>query len=338
MSQIDAMKKLRLETIEDSGQRLPSRTQTFSDKRHLGGNIGGGDPLTFYPELWRWLVSDFKVKAVMDIGCAEGINSRYFETLGCKVIGVEGLLPNALHPEALFPIILLDFNQGFVQVPGVDLCWCCEVLEHVDEENLDNLMQTLLNGRIIAITFAVPGQGGHHHVNEQREVYWLNVFKDYGCNFLEAETVYSRKLAHAYYAATGLIFENTRWQRINRRYSIGSQDKVDDLEIPQEFIQRINLLVANWRQRKKRVVIYGAGHHTQMLLKRSNLRQANIVAIADRMHSVLSSRYGYRIISAEMLCSSLCDVILISSRAFQDEIAGKLNSNKLRQIEIVKIY
>ena len=39
------------------------------DSSHLGGNIAGGDPASFYPGLWAWLVSEFKVKTVLDIGC-----------------------------------------------------------------------------------------------------------------------------------------------------------------------------------------------------------------------------------------------------------------------------
>lgn len=51
-----------LTLYEDSGEE---------DDRHLGGNVHGGDAMTFYPDLWQWMVERFAVRSVMDIGCGK---------------------------------------------------------------------------------------------------------------------------------------------------------------------------------------------------------------------------------------------------------------------------
>jgi hypothetical protein len=58
-------------------------------------------------------------------------------------------------------------------VMPVDVVWSCEVAEHIVEPKVDNYIDTLCNGRIVAMTHAVPGQPGHHHVNCQPSEYWI---------------------------------------------------------------------------------------------------------------------------------------------------------------------
>ena len=174
------------------------------DSSHLGGNIAGGDPASFYPGLWAWLVSEFKVKTVLDIGCGEGHSFREFEKLGCKVIGVEGLLQNAI--SSPFPTIVHDLTKSKVVIPNIDLVWCCEVCEHIEERFVDNLLDTMCNGKIVAMTHALPKQEGHHHVNCQLEPYWVEKMFKRGYRLLEPQTSISRAKAKWYWAATGKIF------------------------------------------------------------------------------------------------------------------------------------
>src|SRR5688572_33082149 len=54
---------------------------------HLGGYIRGGDPGTWCPHLWSWVVEQFGIKSVLDVGCGEGHSTRFFRDLGCDVLG-----------------------------------------------------------------------------------------------------------------------------------------------------------------------------------------------------------------------------------------------------------
>ena len=96
----------------------------------------------------------------------------------------------------------------------VDLVHCQEVVEHIEEQYLDNLLESMCSGRFILMTNALPGQGGHHHVNEQPTEYWIHPLANRGCQVMVEDTRRIRKLAAmdgaTYLAQTGLLLANTR--------------------------------------------------------------------------------------------------------------------------------
>jgi SAM-dependent methyltransferase len=136
----------------------------------LGGNVRHGDAWTYHPSLWRFLVGRFAVQSVLDVGCGEGHAVRFFHSLGTIAHGIDGLRLNVLR--AVYPIALHDLLSGPYLMP-VDLVWSCEVAEHIHEEHVAHYLDTLANGKVVAMTHAVPGQGGHHHVNCQPAEYWI---------------------------------------------------------------------------------------------------------------------------------------------------------------------
>jgi len=150
---------------------------------HLGGNIDGGDPFTYCPGAWSYLVDRFAIQSVLDVGCAQGHAMLYFASLGCKVSGIEGLQANA--DKCLHPVIVHDIQSSTLVPDLVDLVWCCEVAEHIEEVHLPRLLTILSAGRIIAMTHAVPGQDGHHHVNCQEREYWITTIEALGYESIE---------------------------------------------------------------------------------------------------------------------------------------------------------
>lgn len=176
------------------------------DRPHLGGNIAGGDPRTHYPALWAWLVQRYAVKTVFDVGCGEGQSVREFARLGCKVYALDGLPCNVNGLSDVATPIVCDLEQTGCPLPGVDLVWCCEVVEHVNEAHVGNLLDTITCGRVLAMTHAVPGQGGWHHVNCQPSSYWLSRIQARGLSLDRDATVESRRIGGDFWQATGLIF------------------------------------------------------------------------------------------------------------------------------------
>jgi len=136
----------------------------------LGGNLRHGDAYTWCPTLWRYLIERFGVSSVLDVGCGEGHAVKFFHRLGLVAHGIDGLITNVGRP--VTPIALHDLLAGPYIMP-VDMVWSCEVAVHIAEEKVDNFLDTLANGRIVAMTHAVPGQAGHHHVNCQPAEYWI---------------------------------------------------------------------------------------------------------------------------------------------------------------------
>ena len=192
----------------------PPAIQTLAtdpSRPDLGGNIRGGDPNTWCPALWRYLIGSFGVRSVLDVGCGEGHAVKWFRDAGIDAEGIDGLALNV--ERAVTPILLHDLTAGPFIHP-VDLVWCCEVAEHIDPEKVDNLIDTLANGRVIAMTHAVPGQGGWHHVNCQPAGYWIEQIEARGYRRLQhprTGLTFFRTLATldgpaSYFACTGLVF------------------------------------------------------------------------------------------------------------------------------------
>jgi SAM-dependent methyltransferase len=174
----------------------------------LGGNGIGGDPLTWHPALWQYLIDRFDVSSMLDVGCGEGHCVGWFTGHGVDAYGFDGLRANV--ENAVAPIELWDLRAGPYTRP-VDLVHCAEVVEHVSPEFVGNVLDTLANGRVIALTHALPGQPGYHHVNCQPPEYWVRHLEDRGYRLLELESFESRAIvernAWTFFVRSGLIFE-----------------------------------------------------------------------------------------------------------------------------------
>jgi SAM-dependent methyltransferase len=178
----------------------------LSSEPNVGGDIVGGDPATFYPDLWRWLVEELELKSVLDVGCGEGQALRYFADLGCEVLGVDGV---ARDDER---IITHDFESGPWESWPVDLVWCSEVVEHIEEQYLSNVLPALTAGKIVALTHAFPEQPGYHHVNCRTPEYWRGVMAARGYFLDQHLTPAARTLAlhntdpWNHFVRSGMIF------------------------------------------------------------------------------------------------------------------------------------
>jgi len=184
---------------------------------HLGGNVHGGDAMTFYPELWKWMRTLFSARSVLDIGCGEGHALVEFGKDGIRVIGIDGLRRNVIETtKKRIDCLLHDFTKGAPALEEeFDLGWSCEFVEHVEARFLDNILAAFKKCRIVAMTHALPMQGGHHHVNCQPAEYWIEKMAGAGFMLLSRETAESRLFyPDTYWGRTGLIFaRNHVYQR-----------------------------------------------------------------------------------------------------------------------------
>lgn len=87
-----------------------------------------------------------------------------------------------------------------------------------------------------------------------------------------------------------------------------------------------------------RVLIYGAGEHTECLLKLLNLEKVNIVGVIDKDEKKHGKNiFGFNIYSKESIRDLDADVILISSHAYEDEIYNELSA-EFKDIQIYPLY
>jgi hypothetical protein len=177
------------------------------NKPHLGGNFAGGDPATWCPSAWDYIISNFAIKSVLDVGSGRGYAAKWFSEKGLDSQAIEGLEDNVV--SAVHPTILHDLTKGSF-ITNVDFVNCIEVVEHIEEAYLDNLLTTLCQGRYLLMTHAVPGQKGWHHVNCQPTEYWVNHLKKRGFELLAEDSSVIQGLAAKdggkHIARNGLLF------------------------------------------------------------------------------------------------------------------------------------
>ena len=180
-------------------------------KPHLGGNMGGGDQGTdFSKDLWPWLIQKYGVRHLFDVGCAEGHALRYFQSRGVEVLGLDGLKQNAAKCGA--PVVVHDLCEGPYQtVPGAfDMVWCCDVVEHIEERYMPNILETLKMGKRVALCHGTEtmANSGWHHVNNKSVEYWAEKMKSAGFVLDEAGTAESHVVTkgRSYWPDSGRIW------------------------------------------------------------------------------------------------------------------------------------
>jgi SAM-dependent methyltransferase len=184
------------------------RTVKDRQKRHLGGNSDKDS--TYYPKLYDYCILNYDIKTMIDIGCGRGRTARYFYDKGIIVTAVDGLEYNTSQMNDIqVTKIVHDFSIGGLEIKNhFDFGWCCEVLEHIDEKYVDNILILFRNCKRIGITHALPGQRGYHHVNCKPPEYWIDKIRKIDFTFNEKETSITKSLSHGFYQKTGMIFDN----------------------------------------------------------------------------------------------------------------------------------
>jgi SAM-dependent methyltransferase len=183
---------------------------------HLGGYIKStpdlphGDPCTWCPPVWDWLIRVFNPRLVLDVGCGEGHALRYFLDRGVLAVGIDGMeqARDAGIVDAS-RILLHDFSCGtLTDIPAVDVIWSCEFVEHVDVQHAENFLQVFERAqKAVLMTHAFPGQAGYHHVNCQPPDYWISRVERHGFRHAKVFTAISRMLAPGtHWERSGLVF------------------------------------------------------------------------------------------------------------------------------------
>lgn len=182
---------------------------------HLGGFYTTLDLASHCPKMFKYLVKSLKIKSVLDVGCGMGRQMQEFMKYCDEVTGIDGsqyAIENSPVKEHIFQH---DYTVGELETEDrYDLCWCCEFVEHVKEEYVDNFLSTFAFCKYVAMTHAVPGQGGHHHVNCQPKEYWIEKMKEYGFEYDEDFTNKLKEVAKTegdydpHFLSTGLFFRS----------------------------------------------------------------------------------------------------------------------------------
>ena len=152
----------------------------MTSTRKLPNHLGGHSNNTHVDEgAIAYLLSQFKLRTGVDVGCGPGGQVEVMDKAGIATIGIDGDF--TLERKDPDSFILHDFREPFVTIDGgFDIGWSVEFLEHIEQRCLDNVFQVFTRCRYVVFTFARRGHKGHHHVNCRNFTYWKKVFNGYG--------------------------------------------------------------------------------------------------------------------------------------------------------------
>jgi SAM-dependent methyltransferase len=109
---------------------------------------------------------------IIDVGCGPGIYVKALREAGIEADGVD-LDPSS--PYEIMDVFSEEFEDRFKG--KYDIAMCIEVAEHLPEARSEDLVKRLtMLAPTVLFSAAVPGQGGHGHINCQPKEYWINAF------------------------------------------------------------------------------------------------------------------------------------------------------------------
>ena len=179
-------------------------TESFFDDLKAGSKQSATEIVPLILEL-------LKPSSVVDIGCGSGEWLSVFNKHGVEdILGVDGNYVDrsslAISSDKFLP---LDLTQPFTINRKFDLVVSLEVAEHLPAESAEIFIDSLTKlGSVVLFSAAIPFQGGTHHVNEQWQTYWIELFgnKDYQVIDCVRPWVWQNPNVEYWYAQNTLVF------------------------------------------------------------------------------------------------------------------------------------
>ena len=182
----------------------------------LAAHLGGHENETHLDDgALSYLIQKLEVKTMLDVGCGPGGMVELALDKGLQVLGVDGDDKVERTVRALENITIHDFATApFIPSQTYDLAWSVEFVEHVDKIFMPNFLDTFKHCKYVAMTHALPGQPGHHHVNCMPAEYWFGAMEAIGFKVMVDETNEMRKsstMRERYIRQQGYVFKNGRF-------------------------------------------------------------------------------------------------------------------------------
>jgi len=147
------------------------------------GQAGVADVARSADVIVPMIVKRFAPERVIDLGCGAGDWLRAFLRHGAREVhGYDGpwVPASSLRiPATAFTAI--DFHAELPPASRCDLAMSLEVAEHVDRPTAGKCVEFLCRASdVVLFSAAIPGQGGHGHINEQYQDRWIALFASLG--------------------------------------------------------------------------------------------------------------------------------------------------------------
>ncbi|MBO0571335.1 hypothetical protein EXQ43_07950 [Clostridium botulinum] len=95
-----------------------------------------------------------------------------------------------------------------------------------------------------------------------------------------------------------------------------------------------------YNQGKRRIAIFGAGDHTRALLKVIKFQRLELIGLIDSNSSLWgNTKFGFKVVSFNQAIKNDVDIVIISSRAFENDIYNSIiNECNRNNIEVYRLY
>jgi hypothetical protein len=129
------------------------------------------------------------VRSVADLGCGTGVWLASFKEAG--VSSVLGLDDCAAPEQDQMEIGPQEFRRADLERDidigeSFDLCLCLEVAQCFADSAAATIVRNSCRlSDVVLFSAAIPGQGGHHHLNERWPSYWADRFSSEGFEALD---------------------------------------------------------------------------------------------------------------------------------------------------------
>jgi len=296
---------------------------------------------------------------IVDIGCSTGHLLSYFHEAGFQcVLGIDPSPICAQIALKRFGIQVkigtfskLDLPEGFA-----DVMILAGVLEHVRDlaQALDKIaFHTKKGGRVfISVPNASRYADGEDAPFQEFSIEHINFFGPISLSNLMATrgfepiAMIEEILPVNLWTKTPVL--HGIYCKVDDKYSLSlrvTKDTTTMVGLRNYIVQcrsedkRIGRIIDKLVQEKKPLLVWGIGTHTLRLLSESTLGQANIVAFVDG-----NPRYhGCEVLNRPVLApKALIDypdvAVLISSRAYQEEIATEIQETFKCTNQIIRLY
>lgn len=293
---------------------------------------------------------------ILDVGCATGALLAEFKAAGYQnVTGADPSPSCARTARQLYDIQVL--NSPISEIPNFaapfDFLILNSVLEHIRDVNasLQSLRGLLKPGGMIWIevpdtarfaqwTSAAFQQFSMEHVNFFSAASLQNLMQKNG---FEPAGIWhnERQLEAIIDPALSTIFRKS--ETISKDTAPKHDDEtraalLDYIDRSHQadggVLTRIQAIVESGRA----IIVWGVGTHTQRLLATSPLAKARIVAFVDSNPRYQEKSLGGVPIIPPQQLNGRTEPILISSRLYQEEIAGQIRQDLNLPNEIIRLY
>jgi len=165
--------------------------------------------------------------SLVDFGCGKATYAKALADCNFKVKAFDGN-PNTVEMTGGFARVL-DLSNPFDLEECFDFVLSFEVGEHIpiqyEQSYLDNLCRHA--HRAVIVSWAVPGQGGHGHVNERPNSYLIQEFLKRGFQYGKTQSKYLRNKTNQlrHFKNTLMVFHKEGSPKLQplRSDSIGAQ-------------------------------------------------------------------------------------------------------------------